>query len=112
MRYTIFLDLITPIVMLIVGYGLKRHPRTEIGSNGYSTPSSRKSQKAWDFAQSTAPAVFVKTGWIFLLLLIIMNTAMLLLGTGETVLKIAGWTVSVLGLAQAFIDTERRIKNS
>ena len=51
------LNLIVPFVMILVGYSFKKHPVTDMNSgNGYNTPTSRKSQEHWDYAQSIALA--------------------------------------------------------
>ena len=55
----IALNFIIPFVMVFVGYILKKHPVKDMTSgNGYNTPTSRKSQEHWDYAQSIAPNIF------------------------------------------------------
>ena len=57
------LNFIIPFVMVFVGYILKKHPVKDMTSgNGYNTPTSRKSQEHWDYAQSIAPNIFIGTG--------------------------------------------------
>ena len=59
----LLLNLIIPFVMILVGDILKRHPVTDIKSgNGYNTPTSRKSQEHWNYAQSIAPNNFISLG--------------------------------------------------
>ena len=54
------LNFIIPFVMVFVGYILKKHPAKDMTSgNGYNTPTSRKSQEHWDYAQSIAPNIFI-----------------------------------------------------
>lgn len=55
---------IYPFVLVLVGSLFKKRPYLQIGSNGYSTPSSRKSQETWDYAQKIAPDIFIKCGKI------------------------------------------------
>lgn len=56
----IALNFIIPFVMVFVGYILKKHPVKDMTSgNGYNTPTSRKSQEHWDYAQSIAPNIFI-----------------------------------------------------
>ena len=55
----LILNFVIPFVMIFVGYILKKHPVKDMNSgNGYNTPSSRKSQEHWDYAQSIAPNIF------------------------------------------------------
>ena len=62
----LLLNLIMPFVMIFVGFILKKHPVTDIKSgNGYNTPTSRKSQGHWDYAQSIAPDIFISFGNCF-----------------------------------------------
>ena len=54
----LILNFVIPFVMIFVGYILKKHPVKDMNSgNGYNTPSSRKSQEHWDYAQSIAGSV-------------------------------------------------------
>ncbi len=56
----LILNFVIPFVMIFVGYILKKHPVKDMNSgNGYNTPSSRKSQEHWDYAQSIAPNIFI-----------------------------------------------------
>ena len=59
----LILNFVIPFVMIFVGYILKKHPVKDMNSgNGYNTPSSRKSQEHWDYAQSIAPNIFIGIG--------------------------------------------------
>ena len=54
------LNFIIPFVMVFVGYILRSTPVKDMTSgNGYNTPTSRKSQEHWDYAQSIAPNIFM-----------------------------------------------------
>ena len=56
----LILNFVIPFVMIFVGYILKKHPVKDMNSgNGYNTPSSRKSQEHWEYAQSIAPNIFI-----------------------------------------------------
>ena len=62
----IALNFIIPFVMVFVGYILKKHPVKDMTSgNGYNTPTSRKSQEHWDYAQSIAPYIFTRAADYF-----------------------------------------------
>lgn len=59
----LLLNLIIPFVMILVGYLFMKHPVWDMEShNGYNTPTSRKSQAHWDYAQSIAPGIFISLG--------------------------------------------------
>lgn len=61
----LLLNLIVPYVMILVGHIFKKHPVSDMKSqNGYNTPTSRKSQAHWDYAQSIAPDIFISIGKI------------------------------------------------
>ena len=48
MYWLLILNLIIPFVMLIVGYILKKNTVENMkSSNGYNTPTSRKSKEHW-----------------------------------------------------------------
>lgn len=73
MKILIILNFIIPFVMILVGYILKKHPVTDMRQHqGYNTPSSRKSQEHWDYAQSIAPDIFVKHGKMLLVFILIL----------------------------------------
>lgn len=49
--------------MVLTGVLLKKHPVSDINrSNGYNTPTSRKSQEHWDYAQKIAPDIYISLG--------------------------------------------------
>ena len=59
----LLLNFIVPFVMILVGDILKKHPAADMKSNnGYNTPTSRKSQEHWDYAQRIAPGNFISFG--------------------------------------------------
>lgn len=77
MYFLLLLNLIIPFVMILVGSILKKHPVTDMKtSNGYSTPTSRKSQEHWDYAQSIAPDNFISLGKTLGVIEIILNVVM------------------------------------
>ena len=76
----LLLNLIIPFVMILVGDILKRHPATDIKSgNGYNTPTARKSQEHWNYAQSIAPNNFISLGKVLGVVEIILSIGMFLL---------------------------------
>lgn len=94
--------LITPFVMVLVGYVLKRHPQTDMHKqNGYCTPAAKRSQARWDYAQRIAPEFYVRLGVVLGAIEIVLSPALILLGTGfETAL----YTCVGIGLAFLIIS--------
>lgn len=72
MNALLLLNFVIPLVMLLAGGLLKKHPQPypgpsgsskwKLGSAGYQSPGSRKSKERWDYAQQTAPDLFLKHG--------------------------------------------------
>lgn len=59
----LLLNFICPFVMVLVGIILKKHPVSDMRKqSGYSTPTSRKSQEHWDYAQQIAPDICITFG--------------------------------------------------
>ena len=76
----LILNFVIPFVMIFVGYILKKHPVKDMNSgNGYNTPSSRKSQEHWDYAQSIAPNIFIGIGKTLGLVEIVLCISLLFL---------------------------------
>ena len=65
MYYLLLENLITPFVMIFVGHTFKKHPGCGMDPNHvYNTPTSRKTQEHWVYAQSIAPDIFISLGKI------------------------------------------------
>lgn len=96
--YMFFFCLLTPGVMLLIGFLWKKHPPREInGAYGYRTSMSSKNQDTWDFAQQTFSRIWRRWG----LLCLVLSAAAFPLGS----LTLAGWSFAGLGspeLADAF----------
>lgn len=106
------LNLLMPFIMLWVGYTLKKHPITDMDSNnGYNTPTSRKSQAHWDYAQSIAPDNFIRLGKILGIVEIILNILLFILKIPAHSSVIAGTVIGFIFLFWAFIKTEYKIKD-
>lgn len=59
----LLLNFICPFVMILVGNILRKRPVSDMRKqNGYNTPTSRKSQAHWDYAQQIAPDIFIRFG--------------------------------------------------
>ncbi len=104
------LNFIIPFVMVFVGYILKKHPVKDMTSgNGYNTPTSRKSQKHWDYAQSIAPNIFIGTGKTLGLVEIVLCISLLLLNISAQSTVFAGVVVGIIFLILGFYKTETGI---
>ena len=104
------LNFIIPFVMVFVGYILKKHPAKDMTSgNGYNTPTSRKSQEHWDYAQSIAPNIFIGTGKILGLIEIILCIALFLLNIPAQSVVFVGVVVGIIFLILGFYKTETGI---
>ena len=106
----LLLNLIIPFVMILVGDILKRHPVTDIKSgNGYNTPTSRKSQEHWNYAQSIAPNIFIGIGKTLGLVEIVLCISLLLLNISTQTTVFAGVVVGIIFLIFGFYKTETGI---
>ena len=104
------LNFIIPFVMIFVGYILKKHPVKDMTSgNGYNTPTSRKSQEHWDYAQSIAPNIFIGTGKTLGLVEIILCIALFLLNIPAQSVVFVGVIVGIIFLILGFYKTETGI---
>ena len=109
----IALNFIIPFVMVFVGYILKKHPVKDMTSgNGYNTPTSRKSQEHWDYAQSIAPNIFIGIGKTLGLVEIVLCISLLLLNISTQTTVFAGVVVGIIFLIFGFYKTETGITNN
>ena len=100
----IALNFIIPFVMVFVGYILKKHPVKDMTSgNGYNTPTSRKSQEHWDYAQSIAPNIFIGIGKTLGLVEIVLCISLLLLNISTQTTVFAGVVVGIIFLIFGFV---------
>lgn len=110
MYFSLLLHFIIPFVMILVGDLLKRHPVTDMKSgNGYSTPTSRKSQEHWNYAQSIAPDNFIAFGKILGVVEIILSVAMFLLQVSVSNALILGTCMGIAFLLYGFYKTEQEV---
>jgi hypothetical protein len=108
----LILNLIVPFVMILVGYSFKKHPVTDMNSgNGYNTPTSRKSQEHWDYAQSIAPDIFIDLGKISGVVELVLSILFLILRLNAYFCVVTGTIVGVIFLILAFCRTEITIKS-
>ena len=65
--FLFFTDLLIPLIMLIAGYIMRRHPPKNINYViGYRTRRSMRNMDSWLFAQNKIGAIWEKTGLIAL----------------------------------------------
>ena len=67
--YMLACDLLVPVIMLISGYMMYRHPPKKInGIYGYRTSRSMKNEQTWRFANNYCGRLWIKYGIIMLVL--------------------------------------------
>ena len=113
------LNYVIPVVLLAVGFWLKRnqHPypgpggsatKWKVDLSGYNTPESRKSKARWDYAQQIAPAYFLRNGKAALAAALAC-TVFGFFVRYEAVL-IIGAAVGFGCVIEAFVETEKELK--
>lgn len=113
MYFLLVLNLIVPFVMILVGYLFKKHPVADMDShNGYNTPTSRKSQEHWDYAQSIAPDVFIGLGKTAGLTEIVLNLFLLLFRMPVHFSITVGEVVGIGFLLWGFYMTDTKIEEN
>ena len=95
----IFASFLTPILIIFLGYYIKYKPSHKIGTNGYDTKTSRKSQETWDYAQKIAPIYCLRLGYTFLLINL-LSYVILSVRLDSLVILIAG---AILGFLCMFL---------
>ncbi len=107
----LLLNLIIPFVMILVGGMFKKYPVTDMKSNnGYNTPTSRKSQEHWDYAQRIAPGNFIFFGKALGIIEIMLSVGMFLLHIPIDAALIVGACVGFGFLLLGFCKTDAEIE--
>ena len=110
MDVLIILSFIAPFVMLLVGNLLKKHPVTDMDRHqGYNTPSSRKSQAHWDYAQSIAPGIFITYGKTAFIIILIIDVVLYLLPINIDTVVSSGIGIGLIFVFIAFFTVEKQI---
>lgn len=119
MKLLLLLNFVTPAVMLIVAVFLRwREPPYpgpwgskgwKCGSSGYNTPSSRRSQAHWDYAQTAAANRFLRNGCNALWMCAVCTLLGLIFLPWWTALTI-GCTLGIAMMIEAFVQTEEDIR--
>lgn len=111
MPMSVILNLIVPFVMLLVGTTLKKHPVKDMRSqNGYNTPTSRKSQAHWDYAQEIAPDIYISLGKKLFIAEIILSVVLLILSVSVKHIVTMGTCTGIAVLFYGFYYTDRKIE--
>lgn len=111
MKALLILNLIFPLVMILVASILKKSPVWDMGSHqGYNTPSARKSQKHWNYAQTKAPEYFLPIGKWTLLVEVLWSLISLLPAVNLYISLWIGGAVGLASLILAFCMTEKDIR--
>ena len=105
-------NLLVPILMLIIGYLMKKHPPKDInGIVGYRTAKSTKSQEAWDFAQNYCGILWLKVSLPMIVIAIIVDV--LTYGRARNVVGNVGFVLEMLQclfLVITIIPVEKQLK--
>ena len=112
MYYLLILNLIIPLVMFILGYILKKNPVKDMNSsNGYNTPTSRKSEEHWKYAQSIAPDIFINQSKILAIVELVLNAILLVLKIPIRYSLLVGIIIGFIFLIFSFYKTENKINS-
>lgn len=109
--YSLFvLNFIVLFLMILVGSVIKKHPVSDMNShNGYNTPTSRKSQEHWDYAQSVAPDIFICFGKISVIAESVLSMLSFIIKAPVFYFIIAGMVLAIIFLCLGFYKTEAKI---
>lgn len=113
MQALLVLNLIAPFVMVLVGVLLKKHPQSDMSKqNGYNTPTARKSQAHWDYAQSIAPQIYISLGSYLFLVEIAASIVMLVLKVPVGSSIAVGTLIGLAFMIYGFYYTDKKIKKN
>ena len=111
MKLLILLNLMIPFIMIFLSSFLKKHPVYDMSKHqGYNTPSSRKSQEHWDYAQSIAPDIFLKYGKVLLIFMLISYIFILLLDINMDIAVLFGNALGFIFAIIPFYKVEKQIR--
>lgn len=112
--FMLIINLLIPLMMIVFGWRFMKKPPKKInGIYGYRTTMSMKNQDTWDFAHGYCGKLWYKSGWIILLLSVVIM--LFVLGKEENRMESCG---SILCIIQCIIlvgtifPTERAMKNT
>lgn len=107
-------DLIIPILMIISGRMMWKHPPKKInGLLGYRTTRSMKNMDTWKFAHDYCGKIWWKTGWIILLPSIIVHIPFYSSTADEIgMISLIVAFIQIIILIGSIYPTERALKNT
>lgn len=113
MYYLLMNNLVVAFVMIFVGHTFKKHPVSDMDpNNGYNTPTSRKTQDHWNYAQSIAHDIFIFIGKTLGLIEIALSAVMFLFHASIhatlSVGSIVGWGFLFLGFYKTDSEIEKK----
>ncbi len=95
--YMLIMDLLTPVLMILVGLWFRKHPPKNINAFiGYRTTLSMKNRQTWDFAHKLCGKIWLWTG--LLLLPVSVIPFLFVIGMPEDPVGVLGTIVMVLQL--------------
>lgn len=105
-------ELPVPIIIMAFALSMKRCP-PKLGENGYNTRRSRKSEEAWEFAQTAYGRYAAVTFAVMSVLTLAVGLTAIFLNFGETVGFVTFLAVTLAQVAALFviiIVIERQLK--
>lgn len=103
-------DLIIPVTLIVIGLIYKNnHPKQINQISGYRTSGSMKSQEAWDYANYRGGQLYIITG-VILLVTIIISKLFIPIRAEYLSLIHAGIGISFMFIPVIIIEKELKIK--
>lgn len=110
--FMMIMNLLTPFIMLAFGkYFSKSAPKEINNCFGYRTTMSMKNQDTWEFAHHYCGRIWIKCGWITLVLSILVM--LLVIGKNEEMVGSVGAIVCIIQcvfLVGSIFPTEAALK--
>lgn len=105
-------DLLIPVIMIVAGYFMWKHPPKKInGMVGYRTSRSMKNMDTWKFAHEYSGRLWWKIGWILLLPSFLVHIPVY--GSSDNVVGTVGGilvTIQLIVLVASIFPTEKALK--
>lgn len=105
-----FTSLIVPFTMIFIGKVLEKNPPKDINDfYGYRTKRSRKSQKAWDYAQVKCGNTWFKVGIGLVIIAIALNLS---IPIKIEILSIVNMVIGLCALILTIPYVENKLKKN
>lgn len=102
--------LLIPFILILLGVTLHFKKYNTIGSNGYASPLSIKSQEAWLFAQQIAPKIILKNAVTLFLITIVLSIANTELNLINKNFEETIYTIDIAFLIIIYATVESRLR--